>query len=81
MIEFDRIHTKLCWLGASTEDDGRKSAIDDKDHLIGQYNISTSDYFSSTLVSVSGNLLMFLSLQDSLTDYIFIICFVQRTRG
>jgi len=35
-IKFEEIHTRSCLLGAPTKDDGRKSAIDDKHHLIGQ---------------------------------------------
>jgi len=47
--KFERICRKSCSLGAPTaEDDGRKSAIDNKHHLIGQQKFSSSDYFSST---------------------------------
>jgi len=34
--QFKGIHTKYCLLGAPTKNDGRKSAINEKHHLIGQ---------------------------------------------
>jgi len=68
-------------VGALTEDDGRKSTIDDNYHLIGQENFNNSDYFSSTTFLHLAIFCCFYLVQDPFTDYLLCVLSNKRVAG
>jgi len=80
-IKYERIHTKSCWLGVPTKDDGQKSAIDNKHHLIGQQNFSNSDYFISTTFLCLSIFCCLYLVQDSFMDYLLYVSSNERVAG
>jgi len=68
--KFEGIQTKSSWLGAHNNNDGRKITIDDKHHLIGQYNFSNSNYFISILFLCLATFCCLYLVQESFLDYL-----------
>jgi len=64
---------KLSLLGVHNKDDGRKITVDDKYHLIGQYNFSNSDYSISTTFLCLAIFCCLYLVQDSFTDYLLCV--------